>query len=62
MAMLRAVISPSSCAASRQQVLTELPDKTEIIHHISLSPRSVSSTRRPGARWCSRCKAPMAVP
>ena len=62
MAMLRAVISPFILRRLKQQVLTELPDKTEIIHHISLSPRSASSTRRQGARWCSRCRAPMAAP
>ena len=37
MAMLRAVISPFILRRLKQQVLTELPDKTEIIHHISLS-------------------------
>ena len=58
MALLRAVISPFILRRLKQQVLTELPDKTEIIHHISLSPKSVSSTRQPGAKWCSRYKVP----
>lgn len=62
MALLRAVISPFILRRLKQQVLTELPDKTEIIHHISLSPRSASSTRRPGGKWCSRCRAPMGAP
>ncbi|MFM4825491.1 SNF2-related protein [Aeromonas bivalvium] len=37
MALLRAVISPFILRRLKQQVLTELPDKTEIVHHISLS-------------------------
>ena len=49
MAMLRAVISPFILRRLKQQVLTELPDKTEIIHHISLSPEErqlYEATRR----------------
>lgn len=38
MALLRAVISPFILRRLKHHVLTELPDKTEIIHHISLSP------------------------
>ena len=37
MALLRAVISPFILRRLKQHVLTELPDKTEIVHHISLS-------------------------
>lgn len=49
MALLRAVISPFILRRLKQQVLTELPDKTEIIHHISLSPEErqlYEATRR----------------
>lgn len=49
MAMLRAVISPFILRRLKQQVLKELPDKTEIIHHISLSPEErqlYEATRR----------------
>lgn len=49
MSLLRAVISPFILRRLKQQVLTELPDKTEIIHHISLSPEErqlYEATRR----------------
>lgn len=49
MALLRAVISPFILRRLKQEVLTELPDKTEIIHHISLSPEErqlYEATRR----------------
>ncbi len=37
LAQLRGVISPFVLRRLKQQVLTELPDKTEIVHHVSLS-------------------------
>ncbi|PJG57719.1 DEAD/DEAH box helicase [Aeromonas cavernicola] len=49
MALLRSVISPFILRRLKQQVLTELPDKTDIVHHISLSPEErqlYEATRR----------------
>ena len=37
LAQLRGVISPFVLRRLKQQVLTELPEKTEIVHHVSLS-------------------------
>lgn len=37
MALLRALISPFILRRLKQHVLAELPDKTEIVHHVSLS-------------------------
>ena len=43
MLRLRALVSPFVMRRTKKEVLTELPEKTELIHHVSLSTKERSA-------------------